>query len=134
MSEKLDLSRKSLRKFGWTMGVCLVLLGLALFLKHKPAYRMFWTVAVVFFILGQFLPVVLKPVYRLWMGLAFCLGWFNTRLILILLYYLVVTPIGLCAKLFGKDFLDRKWDKNAQSYWHKREFAAFSKERCERIF
>ncbi len=134
MNEKLDLSRKGLRKFGWTMGVCLALLGLALFLKHKPAYRMFWAGGVVFFILGQFLPVVLKPVYRLWMGLAFCLGWFNTRLILIAVYYLVVTPIGLAARLLGKDFLNLKLEESAKTYWHKRETADIPKERYERIF
>lgn len=130
----MDLSRKGLRKFGWTMGVCLALLGLALFLKHKPAYRMFWAGGVVFLILGQFLPVVLKPVYRLWMGLAFCLGWFNTRLILIAVYYLVVTPIGLAARLMGKDFLNLKLDKSAKTYWHKRETVDIPKERYERIF
>ena len=134
MSEKLDLSRKSLRKFGWTMAVCLVLLGLALFLKHSSTYRMFLAAGAVFLVLGQFLPGVSKPVYRLWMGLAFCLGWFNTRLILIVVYYLVVTPIGLAARLLGKDFLDIKLDKSAKTYWHKREAGSASKERYERIF
>ena len=134
MSEKLDLSRKSLRKFGWTMAVCLVLLGLALFLKHSSTYRMFLAAGAVFLVLGQFLPGVLKPVYRLWMGLAFCLGWFNTRLILIAVYYLVVTPIGLAARLLGKDFLNIKLDKSARTYWHKRESDNIPKERYERIF
>lgn len=134
MSEKLDLSRKSLRKFGWTMCVCLILLGLALFLKHKPVYKIFWGLGAGFLILGQFLPGALKLVYRLWMGLAFCLGWFNTRLILIAVYYLVVTPIGLAARLLGKDFLNLKLDKSAKTYWHKREADNIPKERYERIF
>lgn len=116
------------------MCVCLVLLGALLFLRHKSAYRIFLGGGAIFLILGQFLPVVLKPVYRLWMGLAFCLGWINTRAILIVVYYLVVTPIGLAARLLGKDFLNLKLDKSAKTYWHKREADNIPKERYERIF
>ena len=45
------------------------------------------------------------------MGLAFCLGWVNTRIILTLVYYLVVTPIGLMMRLLRKDLLNLKIGK-----------------------
>jgi hypothetical protein len=55
------------------------------------------------------------------MSLALILGWFMSRVILIILFYLVITPIGLFAKLFRKRFLELKINKSAKTYWEKRE-------------
>lgn len=55
------------------------------------------------------------------MKFALILSWINTRIILILLFYLVFTPIGLILKLLGKDLLDRKINKADKSYWRKKE-------------
>ena len=48
------------------------------------------------------------------------LGWLNTRLILGLVFYLMITPLGLLIRLAGTDLLDEKIDKKAESYWKKR--------------
>ena len=52
----------------------------------------------------------------------FCcnLGWIMTRVILIIIFYLIVTPIGLIARLFGKQFLDLSLNENVNSFWNKR--------------
>lgn len=134
MLKELDLSKANLKKFGRTMGLCLFALGLILLLRHKPAYRVFWLSGLVFFILAQAREPLLKPIYRIWMGLAFCLGWVNTRVILLLVYYLVVTPIALMMRLFRKDLLNLKLGKDAESYWLKRELKNSAKESYERIF
>ena len=55
------------------------------------------------------------------MTLAFVLGFIMAHVILTLFFFLVVTPIGLLARLFGKDFLQRRLDKSASSYWIPRE-------------
>jgi hypothetical protein len=47
-------------------------------------------------------PRPLTPVYRAWMRLAEILGWINTRILLFLIFYLVVTPIGLVMRLFRR--------------------------------
>ena len=46
------------------------------------------------------------------------LGWFMTRVILSLLFYLVFTPIGLILRFFGKQFLELSWDNSKESYWN----------------
>ena len=51
-------------------------------------------------------PKALLPLYRPWMKLAEALGWLNTRIILILVFYLIVTPIGLVMRLFRRSPLD----------------------------
>lgn len=40
-----------------------------------------------------------------------------TRVILIVLFYLIITPMGLLAKLFGTSFLDMKFKEKKESYW-----------------
>ncbi len=83
---------------------------------------------------GLVLPTALTPIYKGWMGLATIMGWFMTRVILGVLFYLVITPVGLISKIMGKDFLDLKINRAQKSYWKRREPKAFEKESCENQF
>jgi hypothetical protein len=51
------------------------------------------------------------------MGLAIAMGWVVSRILIMILYYIVVTPLGIAAKLFRKEFLDLKFRDNKDSYW-----------------
>jgi len=134
MLKELDLSQDNLRKFGRTMAFCLLAIGLVLLLRRKSLFMVLWAIGLIFFILAQARAVSLRPIYKIWMGLAFCLGWVNTRIILLLVYYLVVTPIGLMMRLLRKDILSLRPDKAARTYWLKREIRNSAKESYERIF
>ena len=68
------------------------------------------------------------------MGFALILGSIMTRVILSVLFYLVITPIGLISKLSGKDFLDLKFDKSVSSYWIPRKKIIFEKANYEKQF
>lgn len=68
-----------------------------------------------------FTPKFIVPLHKVWMGVGIILGAIVSRIILILVFFLVVTPIGILAKLFGKDFLKLKLDKPRLSYWEYRE-------------
>ena len=48
-------------------------------------------------------------------------GWINSRILLSLLFYGVITPMGLCLKLFGKKTLPVAPDPKAPTYWEKAE-------------
>jgi hypothetical protein len=58
------------------------------------------------------------------MMLALLMGFVISRVILTMLYYLVLTPIGLVAKIVGKKFIPLGFDKSATTYWEKRENTA----------
>ena len=64
------------------------------------------------------MPVIIKPFYLLWMNFAILLGWFMTRLILGLLFYIVMSSIGLILRLFGKEFLELRNKSLNGSYWN----------------
>ena len=54
------------------------------------------------------------------MTFAVILGLVMTRVILSIVFYLILTPIGLITRLFGKDFLDLLNKSNTESYWNNR--------------
>lgn len=134
MFDEIDASRKNLKKFGRTMWLCLLVIGAILFFRRKEGYIISWSAAFAFLFFAQWAPYALKPLFKLWMALAFCLGWFNTRLILVIVYYLALTPTGLLARLFKKDFLNLKIERGPGSCWVRKEHPAAGRERYERIF
>ena len=111
-SEKSDL-----RKFGITIGVILLIIAGFLFWKEKESFQIVLTFGGALCILGIAIPLILKPIYWVWMIFATILGWIMTRVILSLLFYAIITPIGLIPRLFGKQFLELRWDKSKKSYW-----------------
>ena len=115
--KKLKTGDRDLGKFGLTVGGAFILLGVLLLLRHRPSYPVFCGVGALLMAFGVIWPRALKYVYIVWMALAFTLGFVMSNVILTLFFFLFVTPIGLLARLFQKDFLARKWDKQAASYW-----------------
>lgn len=124
-----DHSKSNLKKFGMTMGIAFSLITALIFLRHRHSIVPSAAVAAAFFLCTLFAWKALKPVYIVWMRLAFVLSWFNTRLILIIFFYLIFTPIGLIMRLFGTDLLDRRIQKQTPTYWKKKETAEVNYER-----
>lgn len=109
-----------LRKFSLIMGVALMVTGIALFLKENRLHAIFLLVSPCLILTGLLAPKFLLPIHKVWMTIAVMMGWVMTRLILVVLFYLVITPVGLGARLFGKDILSQKIERDAESYWIKR--------------
>jgi hypothetical protein len=130
----VDTGPKPIRNFGITFFFVLLFIGTILAYKGRSTGYAVIGVGVLFFVLGMWAPVWLKAFYRAWMGLAAVLGFFTSRLILSVLFYLVVTPIGLTMRLLGKDLLNQRWDRKTSTYWIKREKTPFDKERYEKQF
>jgi hypothetical protein len=112
---------KDLRKFGWVVGGVFLALGLWFFFRHKGYPRLFTGVGLPLVLLGTVAPNVLRPIYVLWMGLAVVMGHIVSTILLTLLFYLVVFPVGVAARLAGKDFLHMKLAPEAKSYWIEKE-------------
>ena len=113
-------TKSDFRKFGITIGVFLMVIAGFLFWKGKESFGILLISGFLLCVLGIAIPVVLKPIYWIWMILAAILGWLMTRVILSLLFYVVITPIGVLSRLFGNQFLELSWDKSKDSYWNPR--------------
>lgn len=119
--KQLKTGDRDLRKFGLLVGGVFAALGVIVLLRHKAHYPYFLWPGVTLVLFGAIFPRALKSVYLIWMSLAFVLGFVISHVILGVFFFLVITPIGLLARLFGKDFLSLKLDRRAASYWIPRD-------------
>ncbi len=133
---KSSYSRKEIRRWAVLMAVVSAIIGtIQLFLlRHPNAATVFWLIAVVFLVDGLLFPSLLKPVYWLWMKFAGALAWFNTRLIMALVFYLIFTPIGIILRILRVDLIKQRWDTKKPSYWIDRTDEPFDPSRYEKQY
>lgn len=118
---RLEINRKTLRNFGLLFfGIFSIWAGM-MYWKTNPYWLWPVMASIGFILIGIFCPMVLRQPYRLWMSLAFVMGWFMTRLILSILFFVVMTPMGIILRLLKKDLLDETIHKDAMTYWNKYE-------------
>jgi hypothetical protein len=132
--KQLKTGARDLRKFGLLVGGVFAALGVIVLLRHKAHYPYFLWPGVTLVLFGTLFPRALKYVYLVWMSIAFVLGFVISHVILGLFFFLVITPIGLLARLFGKDFLSLKLDRQAASYWIPRDKKAKTPAEYEQQF
>jgi hypothetical protein len=132
--KNIKSEKREFRKFGITIGVFLMVLAGFLFWRGKDSFEILLVIGSALLVLGFVIPIVLKPIYWIWMVFAAILGWIMTRVILSLLFFVVITPIGLFSRLFGGKFLDFEWDKSKDSYWNVRPQKQKNNEEYERQF
>jgi hypothetical protein len=116
-----DSRPKELRNFGLTVGVAFGIFGALALWRGKAFYPVLLVISAAFLILAAAVPPVLKPVHKVWMSAAGAMGWFMTRVILVLLFFIALTPVAVIARLAGKRFLDQEIDRSRKSYWIRRE-------------
>jgi hypothetical protein len=78
-------------------------------------------VTLVMVVAGLIFPRVLAPVFRVWMAIGEILGWVNTRIMLSVVYYVLIVPVGLMMRLRNKDPMRRRFDRDASTYRISRE-------------
>lgn len=130
---ELDRTPRALRNFGLLFfGLFGIAAGIMVW-KGNSLWPLFAVIAGGFLLAGAVFPRLLLYPYLAWMAFALLMGWVMTRLLLTTVYYIVMTPIGLLLRMTGKDMLDQKIDKGADSYW-KRHEAGTDRERYRKQF
>jgi hypothetical protein len=121
-------------RFGFLIGG--VSIGVAVYVLWRWGimYRTWFIVGGLLVATSFIAPKLLKPFYRLWMFLGFALGSVVSRAILLVLFYVVVTPLGLMGRLVGKRFLDSDFENKKETYWRRRQTRALLEERFEKQF
>ncbi len=132
--KNIRTDNKAIRDFGILIGFILLIIAGILFYKERESYELIILLGIAFIGLGLGKPIILKPFYSIWMYFAVVLGWFMTRLILGLLFYIIVSPIGLISRLFGKRFLELKTSSINSSYWNYKNSHRISHKDYEKQF
>ena len=111
------MNKEELRRFGLvTSALFLVFFGLLIPWIWDFAWPVWpWIVAGLLTGAAMINADLLRPVYRVWMRFAEMLGWFNTRLILGLVFFLIFLPVGLILRIF-RDPMRRRLEPSADSY------------------
>ena len=113
-----ELDRKGLREFGLTTGGIIgALFGLFFpWLLERPFPRWPWILFGVLVLLALAAPNALRPVYTGWMRFGLLMSKITTPVIMGVVFYVVLTPMGLAMRLTGKDYMARRLQDKVQSY------------------
>jgi len=128
------------RKTGWTVGgVLLAIAAVLVLLQWRRGEEIHLQPVLVglgalLVVLATVAPKLLRPFYWGWMGLAVVMGFFMSRVILTIFFFLVITPVALVFKLIGRDALHRKLDRQATTYWIDKEYLIKDRTRFEKFF
>jgi hypothetical protein len=126
--------RQHLRKFGFTVTIGFTAIGaISWWRGHTVAPTVLWTLAGLNLVPALVAPMLLGPVERVWMTVGNWLGWLNTRIILTVIFYVVVTPAGVIVRIF-RDPLDREILEARPSYWIRRPSEPFDPKSYQRQF
>src|SRR5262245_40198983 len=108
---------KQLRHFGLIVGGIFAVLGVWPTVFRGTTPRL-WALAlaVALVVPALVLPRSLTYVYRVWMAAGEALGWINTRIILSLIFYGLLTPMGILMRRFGRDPMHRRFEPAATTY------------------
>ena len=104
--------------------------------RHYPSILSYVLMGLTLLILPivAFSPIILRPVFKLWLKVAHVIGWFNTQLLLSIVFILIFTPTGLVMRLLQKDPMKRKMLAE-KTYWEPYELEGLKdKSRYERQF
>lgn len=122
---------KMLREMGLGWGALFIILGGLLWFFKKHAFLPWGYAGLIFIALGILSPRILKPVYIAALTFGLIMGRIVGPIILSLLFFLVVTPIGIILRMKKKDFMPKHFDVAASSYWRLRSSDSNAPQRCE---
>ena len=117
---RLDRSPKALRRFGLVLGAMSILIAALLLVRHRGGLPVLG-LGVLLIVLAFVAPKTLRFLHLLWIGLSLLIGWVMTRVILTLVFFVVVTPIGLLQRFVGRSGVELRFRTGATSYWRARE-------------
>ena len=115
-----NIKLPSNRNFGIVFFIVFLIIALWPILKQNEIRIWSLIISFIFFVLGLINSKLLTPLNKLWFKFGILLGNIISPFIMALIFFLVVTPISLIMKIFGKDILNLKKNKNS-SYWIKKD-------------
>ncbi len=113
--------KSSNRSFGILFFLVFLGFGLWPLTKEMSPNVYLIIISVIFLTLGLLNSKLLSPLNEIWIKFGEILGRIIAPLIMALVYFLILTPISLLLRAFGKDLLGLKYLKQQNSYWIKRE-------------
>ena len=116
----MKLKKSSNRSFGVLFFIVFFLVAFWPLLNSEPIRLWSLVISIIFFILGIFNSKFLNPLNKIWIKFGELLGKIIAPIVMAIVFFIVLTPLSLLIRLFGKDLLKLRFSQ-VNSYWIKRE-------------
>ena len=114
-----DIKISSNRSFGIVFFIVFILIAIYPLTNNGELRIWSLILSLVFLILGLLNSKILYPLNKIWFKFGLLLGRIVSPLVMVIIFFLVVTPIGLLMRILNKDLLNLKFNKS-KSYWIKK--------------
>ena len=111
------MKKSSEKSFGILFFIVFSIIGLYPLLTVSSVRIWSLVIAIIFLVIAFAKPIIFKPLNNAWIKLGEILGKIIAPIVMLIVFFAVVTPIGLLLKIFGKDILGLKFSKKIKSYW-----------------
>jgi hypothetical protein len=119
--KKIASTKKDLVNFGRVMSVAFLIIGTIGLIRHHDGAAWWLSASGLMLASSILTPRLLLPFQKIWMTFGLVMGWLMAHVVLIIVFYGVMTPLRFIARLFGKKFLELSFDKKASTYWIRKE-------------
>ena len=113
--------RSSNRSFGLLFFVVFLVIAFWPLTKKSEINLYLISIALIFLVLGLLNSKILSPLIKAWIKLGEILGRIVAPVVMAIVYFIILTPISLLVRLFGKDLIGMKFSNDIKSYWIKRK-------------
>jgi len=107
--------------FGLLFFAVFLIIGLWPIINGENPRIIFFLFALIFLILGLINSKLLTPLNKVWVKFGELLGRIIAPIVMATVYFVVLTPLSIIVRIFGKDLLKVKFLENSKSYWIKRD-------------
>ena len=123
MLNKSKVKISSNRSFGLVFFIVFLIISLWPLIQDGQIRIWSAIAALIFLTLGILNSKLLTPFNQIWFKFGIILGAIIAPIVMAIIFFLVVTPIGFIMKIMGKDLLNKKYGKKKKSYWIKRNIS-----------
>ena len=109
--------KSSIRSFGILFSIVFIIITFWPLLNGNKPYYWLLLPSSIFLILGILKSKILIPLNKIWIKFGYLLGAIIAPIVMGIIFFLIVTPIGFIMRIFGKDFLSLKFKKELNTYW-----------------
>ena len=113
---KSNMNKSSNKSFGVVFFLVFLVIGLYPLLNDGNIRILFIIISFLFLLLGILNSKILTPLNNIWFKVGIILGQIVSPIIMLMIFFTIVTPIGCIMRLMNKDVLNLKFNKN-NTYW-----------------
>ena len=121
IDKKSDIKISSNRSFGIVFFLFFLIISLWPIINKEEIRVWALIISLIFLVLGIINSRILSPLNKIWFKLGILLGNFISPVVMGIIFFLVVTPIGIIMRIFGKNLLRLNRKKIKNTYWQNKE-------------